>query len=729
MTTAVSSTALIDAVLRQAAAHHQAGQLQEAEQLYHAILQIQPSHPDVNHNLGVLLGQTGRHVAGLPHLKAALEADPSQGDYWLSYADTLLACDQAGEALTVVQTAMQHGLDSSAAQLMRDRAEADVRRCRATTILEVFDKVGQPHAKPRPLPQAEHDRLAALFNAGRYAEVENRARGLIEHYPDSGFAWKMFSIALHFEGINSLPAFQKVTELLPDDAEGHCNLGDALRGVGRFEDAVASCRRALEINPSFAEAHYNLGNAYRDLAQLDDAATSFRRALEIKPDYAAAHNNLGNVLRDLRQLDAAMASYRRALEINPDYTEIFYNLLFALNYHPDKSGEEIYAAYREYDERFGLPQKGKWRPHDNNRDANRRLKVGYVSPDFCRHSCRHFLEPLLAHHDKNAFDIYAYAELVQEDEVTARYRGYVDHWTPTAGMSDEHLSERIRADGIDILVDLAGHTAKNRLSVFARKPAPVSLSWLGFGYTTGLTAVDYLLTDATSVPEGSEGLFSETPWRLETPGYVYRPAEGMGAVSSLPALTRGHVTFGTLTRAVRINHRTIRVWSALLKRVEGSRLVIDSRNFQSISAQDALAEEFVAQGISRDRLEIGCHSPPWDVLRGLDIGLDCFPHNSGTTLFETLYMGVPFVTLAGRPSVGRLGSAILEGVGHPSLITRTEDDYVEIAAALASDLPKLAALRGGLRQEMETGPLMDEAGFARKVETAYREMFGKWAKA
>jgi predicted O-linked N-acetylglucosamine transferase (SPINDLY family) len=254
----------------------------------------------------------------------------------------------------------------------------------------------------------------------------------------------------------------------------------------------------------------------------------------------------------------------------------------------------------------------------------------------------------------------------------------------------------------------------------------VSLSWLGFGYTTGLTAIDYLLTDAASAPAGSEGLFSETPWRLETPGYAYRPAEGMGAVSPLPALARGYVTFGTLTRAVRINPLTIRVWSALLKRVEGARLVIDSGNFKSVATQDALASKFAAHGIERERLEIGCHSPPWEVLRGLDIGLDCFPHNSGTTLFETLYMGVPFVTLAGRPSVGRLGSSILEGVGHPSLIAHSEDEYMEKAVALASDLKSLAALRGGLRKKMETGPLMDEAGFARKVEAAYREMWWKW---
>jgi predicted O-linked N-acetylglucosamine transferase (SPINDLY family) len=425
--------------------------------------------------------------------------------------------------------------------------------------------------------------------------------------------------------------------------------------------------------------------------------------------------------------DAAIECFQRALALKPDCPIAHYNLLFTLNYHPDKSAQEIFAAYREYDERVGVPLRSTWREHANSRDATKQLKVGYVSPDFRRHSVRHFLEPLLAHHDKRLVEVFSYAELSVEDDVTARYRRLVDHWVPSVGLSDEALAERIRADGIDILVDLAGHTAKNRLGVFARKPAPVSMSWLGFGYTTGLSAIDYMLTDGASAPEGSEDLFAEQPWRLATPGYAYRPAEGMGHVSALPAQERGFVTFGTLTRSVRINHRSIRVWSQILQRVPGSRLVVDSKNYQDEGMSSALLNKFSAHGIGPERLQIGFHSPPWDVLRGMDIGLDCFPHNSGTTLFESLFMGVPYVTLAGRPSVGRLGSSILHGAGHPEWIANSEDEYIDIAVALAGDLPKLAQLRAGLRAQMQASALMDEHGFARKVEAAYRQMFSRWA--
>jgi predicted O-linked N-acetylglucosamine transferase (SPINDLY family) len=264
--------------------------------------------------------------------------------------------------------------------------------------------------------------------------------------------------------------------------------------------------------------------------------------------------------------------------------------------------------------------------------------------------------------------------------------------------------------------------------VFARKPAPVSVSWLGYGYTTGLSAIDYLLTDATCAPEGSEHLFVETPWRLPGTAYAYRPSEGMGEVNALPALEQGYVTFGTLTRSVRMSHRTIRVCAEILKRLTNARLVIDSHNFREPAMQELLAGKFVAAGVERERLSIGYHTPQWDVLRGMDIGLDCFPHNSGTTLFESLYLGVPYVTLAGRPSVGRLGSTILEGLGHPEWIARTEEEYVEKAVALASDLPALATLRVGLRAEMQQSPLMDEAGFARRVEEAYRRMWKRWCE-
>jgi len=580
-----------------------------------------------------------------------------------------------------------------------------------------------------PADAEYHNNIGEAYRAmGKCEEAVAHYRQALALKPGYAEAYYNLGIVLHTRGNleEALAQYRQALTLKPAYSEAYNNLGNVLKDQGKLEDAVIVYRQALALMPACVETYNNLGVALMRQGKLEDAVAAYRQALALMPACVETYNNLGLALQDQGKHEEATVCYRRALAIRPNFVMAHSNLLFALNYHPDKSGDEIYAAYREYDARFGLPHRSQWRSHCNSRDAMRCLKVGYVSPDFYTHSVCHFLEPLLAHHDKGMVEVYAYAEWICEDAVTERYKRYVDRWAPTRGLPDDALAEHIRADGIDILVDLAGHTERHRLGVFARKPAPVSVSWLGYGYTTGLTAIDYFLTDAVCAPPGSEPLFAEVPWRLATPGYAYRPAEGMGDSNSLPALAKGFVTFGTLSRSVRINHRTIRVWAEILKRVRGSRLVVESHEFCEVAMQTALAETFAAHGIGREQLEIGGHSPPWEVLRNMDIGLDCFPHNSGTTLCETLYIGVPFVTLQGRPSVGRLGSSILEGVGHPEWIARTEDEYVEIAVALAADLTKLSALRAGLRNEMKTSPLMDEPGFACKVEAAYREMWTRW---
>lgn len=893
--------------IQQAVTHHQAGQLQEAEHLYRAILQMQPLHPDANHNLGVLAVQVQQPAAGLCYFKTALEANPENERYRLSYIDALI---QAGETTIARQLLAQgkpHGLYGEALAALAARlADLKAEEPAPPPQEKMSHKRAKPTKKATSHRGAEPNRqeiseLVVLFSQGRHSEMEVVARDLTVRFPKYGIGWKALGTALADQGKSSeaVDTIKKAISLSRGDVEAHSNLGNVLKGLGHLGEAEASYRQALKINPNYAEAyshlgailveqgrpteaeavlrravktkpnhaeaHNNLGIALmkqerlkeaepcfqqalkikpdyhealnnlgslfteqgllaegeascrealefkpdydsalsnlgvclqqqgklteseacfrraleihpdsaealcglgitlNDQDRLPEAEISLRRALEIKPGYVDAHSNLGLILEKQGRIDEAIASYKRALELDPDNADILNNLglalqdqgrldesiplmrqalkskpghlaaqnnlLFGFNYHPDLSAEEIFRAYQDYDSQKGVPLRSAWLPHLNNKNPARRLKVGYVSPDFRQHAVRSFLEPLLTWHDKSAVEVYAYAELTKEDDATARYRSYVDHWIPTKGMSDEALAQRIRDDGIDILVELAGHTASNRLSVFARKPAPVSLSWLGYGYTTGLSAIDYYLTDAVCAPQGSDTLFAEQPWRLANPPYAYRPTVGMGEVGDLPARKLGYITFGTLTRSIRINHRTIRVWSDILKAVPNSRLAIDSRNFKDPLMQERMAARFVEQGIARERLAIGFHSPPWDVLRGIDVGLDCFPHNSGTTLFETLYMGVPYITLAGRPSVGRLGSSILQGAGHPEWIAESEDEYIAKTVNLASDWDRLASIRSQLRTEMENSPIRDEAGFTLKVENAYRKMWQHWCNS
>jgi predicted O-linked N-acetylglucosamine transferase (SPINDLY family) len=622
------------------------------------------------------LGSALLHGMGRPEWIAQTEAD---------YIDRVVGLAQDLPALAALRASLRSQLEASPLMDQDGFTRAVEQAYRA-----MFERFA---ARVASDPTQQHQTLAELFRARRFAEGEALARSLVERDPRDGFAWKALGVMLQALGqpAASLTAKQQAASLLPDDVEALCNLGHGLQDSDRYAEAERVLLRALARRPDTFEALNNLAITYQKQGRLDEALAHFERALALQPGAKGVYDNY----------------------------------LFTLNYHAQRSAEDIYAAYQEYDRRFGQPLRGGWQPHANPRHGARRLKVGYVSPDFREHACGRFLEPLLAAHDKAQVEVWAYAELTREDAVTARYRGHVDHWVPTRGLSDEALAERIRADGIDVLVDVAGHTAGNRLGVFARKPAPVSLSWLGYGYTTGLQAIDYYLTDAASVPEGSESLFAETPWRLPA-GFVYRPSPGMGEPGPLPALRHGHVRLGTLTRAVRINAQTVQVWSQILHRLPNARLVVDSRSFADAAAQQALCARFAEQGIGADRLDIGYHSPPWDVLRSIDIGLDCFPHNSGTTLFESLYLGVPFVTLAGRASVGRLGSSILQALGRPEWIANDAQGYIDRVVALAQDLPALATTRAALRSQLQASALMDERGFAQTVEQAYAAMFAQW---
>ncbi len=743
--------------MTQAVALHRAGRLGDAESMYQAVLSLQVNHPDANHNLAALWVQAGRAEEAVPYFERALASDQNNLQYWISMVDALIQAQKTSAAAHLLEQARRAGMARATIEELLDRlVELPWQILGADPLRQAKSAASVPSAQ-------EIIANTVLLNQARLDEMETDARELAQRYPSNAFGWKMLAIALQRQGrdAQALVCQRKVIELDPNEADiwdrlgvslvdqgelieaevcfrrslrvnhllvtAQSNLGLVLQRQGLLSQAEQCFRRCIELDPSFHVAHLNLSVVLDEMRQPEAAEVAIRKALTIKPDFAQAYNILGYLLKDQGCLAEAETCTRRAIELNPIDTTAYTNLLFLLNYDPDKCAEEIYQSYCDYDERHGVPYQTQWLPHTNTYDGQRRLRIGYVCATFSHHSTRFFLEPLLANHDRARLELFAYSELLQvEDAVTARYRGYVDHWISTVGVSDDELAQRIQDDGIDVLVDISGQTRGNRLGVFARKPAPVSLHWLDFGYTTGLSAIDYYLTDVHTVPRGSEHLFAETPWRLPVPALVYRPPADTGDVSPLPLLQNGYVTFGTLTRSIRINYRTLRAWAEILQRMPGSRLVIDSVNYKDTSAQHALVQKFAALGVAAERLIIGFHSPPWEVIRSIDIALDCFPHNSGTTLFELLYMGVPFVTLAGRPSVGRLGAAILEGVGHAELVAYSESEYVNKLVALAKDSETLQALRSNLRHELQASPLMDEAGFARHVETAYDAMFAHW---
>ncbi|MBV8167517.1 MAG: tetratricopeptide repeat protein, partial [Alphaproteobacteria bacterium] len=521
---------------------------------------------------------------------------------------------------------------------------------------------------------------------------------------------------------------QRAIALAPDDADAHNNLGNALQGSGRLDDAVAHYERALALRPGFADAAANLGNALVLRGEIANALTRFEAALALRPDDPEILNSRGRARVELGDLAAARADFEAALARAPERAEIHSNLLFLANYDPALSEDALLAAHRAYGDALAarLPAPAA---HANKRDPARRLRIGYVSADLGRHPVGYFLQPVLAAHDAAAVEVVCYSGRAVEDDLTAQLRAAAGAWRRTVGVDDDALAAQIRADAIDILVDLSGHTAGNRLPVFARKPAPVQASWIGYFATTGVAAMDHVLLDAATVPAGAERWFTETVVRLPVGRLCYGAPAHAPAVAPLPAAAREQVSFGSFNNLTKITPAVIALWARVLDAVPGARLVLKWRSLADASERARLQAGFAAHGIAPARIDLRGHSAHAQMLAeygDVDIALDPFPFCGGLTSAEALWMGVPIVTLPGARAVSRQTLAFLTQIGLTELAARDADDYVAIAARLAGDRDRLAALRAGLRDRITASPLGDGARFARALEAAYRAMWQRW---
>src|SRR5215475_2213055 len=423
--------------------------------------------------------------------------------------------------------------------------------------------------------------------------------------------------------------------------EAHFNLGNALMGQGKLDEAIAAYRRAIGIKPDYAVAYTTLGIALAGQGKFDEAIAAYRRAIGIKPDLAEAYPNLGNVLMDQGRLDEAIAAYRRAIGIKPDLAEAFSSLLLALHYDDKSTNEDLFAAHREWDERYGQ-QVPRFTAYTNDRDPARRLRIGYLSPDFRQHANTYFVEPLLRGHDRQKVEVFCYAGVMRPDLVTTRLQGLADHWVVTVGLSDQRLAERIRTDGIDILVDVAGHTRDNRLLLFARKPAPVQVTWLGYPNTTGLKAIDYRLVDAVTDPVGeADAWASETLVRLKDGFLCYRGLRDGPEPTPPPCLKTGVVTFGSFNNPAKVSTATFDAWAKLLTRLPQARLILKGISFVDASTRALFLARLSDRGVAADRVELLTPLPGaaehLTLYHRVDIALDPFPYNGTTTTCEALW--------------------------------------------------------------------------------------------
>jgi predicted O-linked N-acetylglucosamine transferase (SPINDLY family) len=619
----------------------------------------------------------------------------------------------------------------------------------------------------RQVLAAQPDHADALYALGYALQAQGRLDEAIASYRQS-LAVQPRAVAVLCNLGNALQATGKLDEavecyrralaLAPNDASVHSNLGSALKALGQLDAATASFERALALKPDMVEARLNLanawlvqgrleqaGDAYRALAQqrpdlrgvhsnlgmvlrtqgrMAEALEAYRRSLAINLADPAAHANLGNVLADLGRIDEACASYERSLALRPDDLEVRSNILMQRNYDPALAPAALLEAHRAF--AHALPSVAI-SPHTNARDPERRLRIGYVSGDFGTHPVGYFVLPVLAAHDPARVELVGYSTRLSEDAITRRIRAHVPTWRSTVGIDDAALAAQMRADGIDILVDLSGHTAGNRLGAFARKPAPVQVTWLGYPATTGLDTIDYRLTDATADPPDADAHGTEAPVRLPNGFHCYVPPED---APDVVAPARRPLGFGSFNNLSKVNDRVIAAWGRILAAVPESRLVLKARPLNDPSTRALYQAKLEAVGVAPERMVLLETAPSWHDHMAqygeIDVALDPFPYNGTTTTCDALWMGVPVVTLRGDRHAARVGASLLARVGLAALVADDLDGYVATAVALAQDAPRRTALRTSLRARVQTSPLGDPTGFTRALEDAYRAMWHRW---
>ncbi|HEY7090833.1 MAG TPA: tetratricopeptide repeat protein [Tepidisphaeraceae bacterium] len=615
---------------------------------------------------------------------------------------------------------------------------------------------------PRAIQQAEQclARGFALKDSGQLSGAAEAFAEAVRLVPNVPELHVNFGNILKEAGRpdESVRAYEKAITLRAELPEAHMGLGNALSDLGKFDGAIASYQKAVKLRANYPQAWHNLGGALRSAGRSDEAIEALRRAasqglldsfeplgsvlqsrgrfeeaiqafqqaIRHHPQSAIAHNNLGIALKDCGRVEEAIASFRRAIQLQSDLVAAHSNLLFTLHYQPGIGAAEILAEHRRFNDVHTTSIK-PFADHRNERSPQRRLRIGYVAPDFRDHCQSLFTIPLLSHHDHAAFEIFCYADVPKPDSITERIKPYTDTWRSSVGLSDEQLAEMIRADQIDILVDLTMHMHRGRPLAFARKPAPIQIAWLAYPGTSGLSAMDYRLTDPQLDPPGEhDEFYAEESVRLPHTFWCYDPLTSEPAVNDLPAERNGYVTFGCLSNFCKVNDTVLAMWSRVLRQLPDARLVL-------LSPAGAHRRHVIERlGVEAARIEFVEHrsrAKYLELYHPIDIQLDTFPYNAHTTGLDSWWMGVPVVSLCGQTAVSRAGLSQATNLGLPELVASDPEGFVRIAVELARDRQRLSELRSTLRARVQKSPLMDGAKFARDVEAVYRSVWRRWCAA
>ena len=712
-------------------AHHnlanillETGRLEEAIAAYWQAVQLETRSAVFQSNLGNALRAGGRYEEAIAACREAVRLDPDFAGAHNNLGLALQSRKQWREAVESHQEAVRlapevAGFHYNLANALRANGQADeaIAGYRETLRLEPVH------------PDALNNCGIALQNQGRFDEAIASYKQAIRLKPDLVIAWSNLGHALHATGRfdEAVAACTEALRIDPNLAEAANKLGAAFVAKEQFQDGIAALRHALVLNPDFAEAHNNLGNCLKNQGQLDEAIESYQRAIVAGPDLAEAHNNLGNCFMDQGRLHLALEFYRRAVLLDPQAANIHSNLVYALHFHPDYDDFAILRENQEWDRRHAEPLRRDVRPHEPDPSATRRLRIGYISPDLRCHVVGWNFIPLIREHDRREFEIFCYADVRRPDVMTEQFRLLSDHWRDITGLEDARVAEIVRADRVDILVDLTLHMNRNRLVALAHRPAPIQASYLASANAGGLSMIDYRFSDSYLDPPELDASRASGPiFRLPHSAWCYQPSGLFPEVSALPALRAGFVCFASRNNFWKVSPAVLELWMAVLEKVPRSRLLLYA---PPGTARDSVRRRFLDRGLAEERLEFAGREPWEEFLRSyerVDIVLDPFPYSGWITSCDALAMGVPVVALAWRTVMGRGGKSILSNIGLPELVAETAEDFIAKAVALADDLPRLSKLRSSLRERMESSPLRDARRHARDVEVAYRAMWREW---
>jgi predicted O-linked N-acetylglucosamine transferase (SPINDLY family) len=693
-----------------------------AEQIYRTVLASQPRNADAMLLLGLLLHETHRNKLSVEMLRRAAGIQRNRIDIRQTLARVLQFSGRIQEAVV------------EAREVLRlQPMDAESHYALAQLLLQLGDPAGALPSARRASELAPKSAaiLVALSRIYSALKMSGEAMAAVERAiaaePNFADAHIDRGQLLQNQGQldRAITAYQTGLKYSPQNKSGLNNIGACLLLKGLAAESIPWFEKAAKLVPDSPLPPNNIGAAYKELGRIDDALMQYHRSIQLDPKYADGYCNIGGAYATIAEHEKAIAACREALAVNPAFAEVGSNLVYTTLSPSNWSKQQVFEEHLDWNRRHAAALANET-PILSPRQPNSRLRIGYLSPDFREHSIRYFMEPIFVTHDRSNFEVFAYATGRRRDEVSDRLKSQVDQWHSVSELTDQQLADRIRAHGIDILVDLAGHTAENRLLVFARKPAPVQVTYLGYPTTTGMSAVDYRLTDSIADPPGADEFYTEKLVRLPHAFFVYSddPTKPLDPV--LPADRNGIFTFGSFNSFTKINDETLHAWAGILLAVPNSRLLMKARPVENPSTRQKLLSFFSTRGISSDRLDFR----PWLTMpehiqllgTGVDLMLDTFPYNGHTTTCQALWMGVPVVTRSGDSFRSRVGHTIMHHLEMTALVAGSWQEYHEIAVGLATDLSKLRALRPMLRSKMIASPLCDAVSFTRSLEQAYSDM-------